>query len=57
MALYLGSRPSKINLNNATYCLKLFTSIAILNGIQLLTSENYILRDSNGLYLTSKESE
>lgn len=57
MALYLGSKKVKLNFDEATYCLNLLTSTIILNGIRLLTSEGYILKDSNGLYLTVKESE
>lgn len=58
MALYLGSSDKqKVVLNGAAYCLNLFTQVAITNGIRLLSSDNYILKDSNGLYLTVKESE
>lgn len=58
MALYLGSGDKqKVVLNGAVYCLNLFTKVAITNGIRLLSSDNYILKDSNGLYLTVKESE
>ena len=57
MALYLGSNLVKINLNNTMYHLNLFSSNIILNGIKLLSSEGYTLRDTNGLYLTAKESE
>jgi hypothetical protein len=58
MALYLGScEKIKLVLDNVTYNVNLFSTSLILNGIKLLSSEGYILRDSNGLYLTSKESE
>lgn len=57
MALYLGGDKLKINLDGVVYRLNLISQIPILNGIKLLTSENYILKDSNGLYLTAKESE
>lgn len=57
MALYLGSNLTKINLNNTIYHLNLFSSNIILNGIKLLSSEGYTLRDTNGLYLTAKEDE
>lgn len=57
MALYLGGNKIKINLNGIVYSLNLFSSNPILNGVLLLSSEGYILRDSNGLYLTTKESE
>lgn len=58
MALYLGSSGKQtIVLNGVTYCLNLYASTPITNGVRLLSSENYILKDSNGLYLTTKESE
>lgn len=57
MALYLGNDKVKVNLNGVAYCLNLFSETAILNGIRLLSSEGYILKDSNGLFLTAKESE
>ena len=57
MALFLGNDKVKINLNNVVYCLNLFSEELILNGIMLLSSDNYILKDSNGVYLTAKESE
>lgn len=57
MALYLGGDKVKANLNEVVYCLNLFTATLILNGIKLLSSEDYILKDSSGVYLTAKESE
>lgn len=56
MALYLGENKVKINLNDVAYCLNLFSTIPITNGIRLLSSEGYILKDSNGVYLTSNDS-
>lgn len=58
MALFLGSSEKvKITLNNTAYYLNLFSETPITNGIRLLSADGYILKDSNGLYLTSKESE
>ena len=58
MALYLGSSEKlKINLDNIEYFLNWFSDHPITNGVRLLSSENYILKDSNGLYLTTKEDE
>lgn len=57
MALYIGSDKVKVTLNNVSYYLNLFSTTPITNGVLLLSSEDYILKDSNGLYLTSKESE
>lgn len=58
MALYLGSSEKlKINLDGIAYYLNLFSEIPITNGVRLLYSEGYILKDSNGLYLTTKEEK
>lgn len=57
MGLYLGSSKQKISLSNVKSRLNFYTTTAIINGIALLSSEGYMLKDSNGLYLTSKESE
>lgn len=58
MALYLGSYGKrKIIINNVVYNLNLFSTTPIINGVKLLSSDNYTLRDSNGLYLTAKEAE
>ena len=58
MALYLGnSEKLKINLDGVIYDLNLFSTTPITDGIRLLSLENYILKDSNGLYLVAKEGE
>lgn len=57
MALYLGEDKVKINLNGVAYCLNLFSIAPITNGVLLLSSEGYILKDFNKVYLTSKEGE
>ena len=56
MALYLGSdKKRKINLNGVTYCLNLFSTTPITNGIRIKSSDGYILKDSKGLFITTKE--
>ena len=57
MALYLGGNKSKIISGNGVYSLNLFFATPIANSIKLLSAEGYILKDSNGLYLTAKEGE
>ena len=56
MALYLGGNKVKIILNNQVYNM-IFPSVTIMDGVRLLSSDNYILQDTNGLYLTFKEEE
>ena len=52
MALYLGSGGKrKIYLNNIAYVLNLVSIAPTINSIGLLSSDNYILQDCNGIYL------
>ncbi len=56
MALYLGNGEKlKININNIKYSLKILTETPVFDGVRLLSSDNYVLKDSNGLHLTVKE--
>lgn len=57
MALYLGGDKVNINLNGIVCCLNLYSNMPVTNGIRLLSSESYILKDANGLYLTTKEND
>lgn len=58
MAIYVGGTKCNIFLGGIIYDMELCASIPITNGIRLLSSDNYILKDSNGLYLTTiKEGE
>lgn len=58
MALYLGSSGNlKIILNGIVYSVELIPIAPVLNNIALLSSDNYILKDLNGVCLTAKESD
>lgn len=58
MGLYIGSQPQKLVINNQEIFLELYTPNAIItNGIRLKSSDDYILKDENGYYLTIKEGE
>lgn len=58
MALYLGNSVKlKTSINNIIYRFNLFSETPITNGVRLLSLDEYILKDSNGLYLTAKEGE
>lgn len=57
MALHLGSSEKvKLTHNSTLIRFNIFTEKEITNGLKLLTSEGYILKDSKGVYLTAKES-
>ena len=57
MALYLGSDKVKVNLDNKVHHLNLVVITPSIVGVKLLSSDDYVLKDLNGLYLTSKEGE
>jgi hypothetical protein len=58
MALYLGS-VGKVKINSAgnVYCLQLFSKTPITNGMRLVSSDGYILKDSNGLFVIVKKED
>lgn len=58
MGLYVGnSGKVKIIINNVEYYLHFFSKTPIINGVRLLSSDRYILKSSDRLYLTAKEEE
>ena len=57
MALYFGGEKVNINFDGVVCRLNLFTITQIVNENWLLSSDNYILTDSKGVYLTIKEDE
>lgn len=58
MALYLGDgKKYKIVIAGVTYCLYVGSAAQILAGTVMLSSDGYILVDSNGLYITAKEND
>lgn len=56
MALYLGNDKVKINLDGVIYCLNILTATPTILDNILLSSDNYILQDLNGLCLIPKDS-
>ena len=57
MALYLGSDKIQIYLDGILYKLNLYSEKPITNGILLLSSDGYVLKDVNELYLTTKKED
>lgn len=57
MALYLGNDKRKLNLGGTAHRLNLTTTSSTINTIKLLSSDGYILKDSNGIYLIVKEAD
>lgn len=58
MALYLGNGEKiQLYMNGILYKMNIFSSTIMTNGVRLISFDDYILKDSNGLYLTVKEGE
>lgn len=57
MALYLGKELLKINSEKKICRLNVSPSSPITNGIRLLSSDNLILKNIKGSYLTVKDGE
>lgn len=59
MALYLGGNGEKIKILQSGSLIRfnLFTLKPITNGIRLLSSDDYTLKDSNNIFLTAKEED
>lgn len=56
MALYLGSSKEKIKLRNTTFNLNIYVPSKSTSA-RLKSSDNYILKDKNSLYLIPKGGE
>ena len=57
MALYLGIEKIKISFgDNRLYRLNIPSLVSVINRVRLWSSDNYILKDSNGIYLIPKDS-
>ena len=54
MALYLNSESKIINLNGKRYYLNLAHNKHINTNNLLMSSDEFILKDSNGVYLIAK---
>jgi hypothetical protein len=58
MPAYLGnSEKVKIMHSGSLIKFNVFTTKPITNGVRLVTSDNYTLKDSKGLYLTVKDGD
>ena len=56
MAVYLGSSGKrKLSLNGFKHHLNLYSAVPIINNIRLLSLDNFVLKDSNGVYLIADE--
>lgn len=55
MAIYIGGKKNKILANGVSHNVDIPTSVPISNGIMLLTSDGFMLRDKNNLRATSTD--
>jgi hypothetical protein len=56
MAVYVGGTKCNAILGNVIYNMNLYISDPIANGIFLLSSDDYLLKDSMGLCLIPKDA-
>lgn len=58
MGLYVGNNKFKLNINYSLCRLNIpVQSSSTSNGLTLISHDNYILKDLNGLYLIAKEAK
>ena len=57
MAIYVGGTKCKLTVDNVAHKMHVYSFNPITNGIRLLSSDNYILADSKGIYITIKDNE
>lgn len=57
MAIYIGGQKWKLMLDGVSYNMYIPSSVPITNGVRLLSSDDFTLKDINNLYITVKESE
>lgn len=57
MALYFNDYKFKIKLGNYAYRPIIYLGEIIIDGIALLSSDGYLLKDWNGAYLVEKEND
>lgn len=57
MSVYLGNQKVKVILNGTVYKINLNDIDFISNTVRLLSSDGYVLKDLNDVYLVPKESD
>lgn len=57
MAIYVGNSKQKLVVGNVVQSMKIYNKEVAEKVKKLLSSDNYILRDKNGLYLITKDGE
>lgn len=55
MAIYIGGKKWKLRINGVALNINIPTSIPITNGIVLLSSDGFMLKDVNNLYMTATD--
>lgn len=56
MALYLGNKKVKLHMGAVAYVLHVLVS-TLTSAVGLVSSDGYILKDSNGLILAVREGD
>lgn len=55
MILCIGGKKYTINVNGAQFFMNIITQNNVVKNIMLKSSDNFILKDINGLYIAAKE--
>lgn len=55
MALYLGGEKVRIRIDGAESKIEFYSENLITNGVLVLSADDYILQDVEGVYITAKE--
>jgi hypothetical protein len=57
MAIYIGGQKFKLIVGGDICDMQIYSPTPITNGVRLLSSDDYTLKDINGLYLTTKKED
>lgn len=57
MGFYIGTEDKQIYLNGKFYYLTLGLQPKTIDGVAIITSDNYIVTDANNLYMTLEDGE
>jgi hypothetical protein len=57
MAIYAGSDQCRIVAGDEVCDLDTYSPFPITNGVRLLSSDDYVLKDKNNIYITFKKED
>lgn len=57
MPIYIGGTKCKIISGGVPCEINTYSPIIVTNGVRLLSSDDYVLKDKNNIYLTLKKED